>query len=306
MKNFAHSLIRRGLSRIIPTETDRIVNENEQLWVTPPFHVSGTATTPVVLASPHSGRIYPDVFVNTSRQPLATLRGGEDSYVEELAAPAHALGPALLYAQFPRAYCDVNRAAWDMDPRMFDGPVPAFVKPTHRALSGLGSVPRIVADNRAIYRTRLPFTEAALRIRDCWMPYHKALAQLLQDCRAQHGMAVLLDLHSMPDALEAGAPDFVLGDRHGTSCSGRVISCAEKALQAQGFSTTRNLPYAGGYITQHYGRPQEGLHALQVEMRRSLYMNEDTRTKTEGFARLSAALAQMTLAILTDIKAPLP
>ncbi|MFT8443851.1 MAG: N-formylglutamate amidohydrolase [Acetobacter orientalis] len=297
MKNFAPSLIRRGLSRIFAPDTAQ-TPQQAGLATPPPVVVVGEVGLPVVLASPHSGQYYPAPFVQASRQPLAVLRSGEDSFVEELAAPAQALGPPLLYATFPRVYCDVNRAAWDMDPRMFEGPLPAFLKPTHRALSGLGSVPRIVADNRAIYRTRLPFMEAATRIKDCWMPYHGTLAQVLQATHARNGMALLLDLHSMPDAPEAGNPDFVLGDGHGVTCPERYVACAENTLGAMGFKTLRNTPYAGGYITQHYGRPHDGFYALQLEMRRSLYMDVTTRTKTQGFAALSTALAELVQALL--------
>lgn len=298
MKNFAPSLIRRGLGRIFALETTQPTPAGQRVAAPPPAVVVGEVGTPLVLASPHSGQFYPEPFVQASRQPLHILRSGEDSFVEELAAQAQTLGPPLLYATFPRVYCDVNRAAWDMDPRMFDGPLPAFLKPTHRALSGLGSVPRIVADNRAIYRTRLPFMEAATRIKECWMPYHATLAHLLQATQERHGMALLLDLHSMPEAPDAGNPDFVLGDGHGITCPEQYSTCAEQTLGALGFKTQRNTPYAGGYITQHYGRPKQGFYTLQIEMRRSLYMQEATRTKTEGFSALSAALAEMVQALL--------
>lgn len=300
MKNFAPSLIRRGLGRIFSREDVLPEHGGDRVAAPPPVNVVGESATPLVLASPHSGRFYPEPFVQASRQPLSLLRSGEDSFVEELGLEAHTLGPPLVYATFPRVYCDVNRAAWDMDPRMFDGPLPSFIKPTYRAFSGLGSVPRIVADNRAIYRTRMPFLEAAMRIRDYWMPYHNSLAQMLQAAHTHHGMVLLLDLHSMPDAPEAGNPDFVLGDRHGTSCPEPYITCAEEALQKRGFRVSRNIPYAGGYITQHYGRPQEGFYALQIEMRRSLYMNEATRTKTEGFAQLGTALKDVVRALLAS------
>lgn len=267
-----------------------------------PVLVSGQPETPVVLASPHSGRFYPELFVRESRQPLNILRSGEDSYVDALAAQAHAAGPMLVHATFPRVFCDVNRAAWDLDPRMFSTPVPAFVRATHRGLAGLGSVPRVVADNRQIYRSRMPFMEAALRVRDYWMPYHAALAGTLRQTQERHGLCLLLDLHSMPDAPEAGNPDFVLGDVYGASCAHVLVQTAEDALQALGFRTSRNTPYAGGYITQHYGRPRDGVHALQIEMRRSLYMDEQTRQKHAGFSRLSDALAQVAERLVSTLR----
>ncbi|MCI1437104.1 MAG: N-formylglutamate amidohydrolase [Acetobacter indonesiensis] len=304
MKNIAHTLIRRGLNRVFPGDIAPLALGADTMTAPAPVVFSGGLTTPLVLASPHSGRFYADSFVQSSRQSLALLRSGEDSFVEELAADAHALGPALLHATFPRSFCDVNRAAWDLDPRMFTGPIPAFVKATHRGLSGLGSIPRIVADNRSIYRTRLPFMEAALRIRDYWMPYHAALADTLTKTQAQHGLCLLLDLHSMPDTPEAPSPDFVLGDGHGTTCDGRFIQTAEDTLRALGFKTTRNDPYAGGYVTRHYGRPSQGLHVLQIEMRRGLYMDETTREKTENFPAIQKALAILAKALLDDLSTP--
>nr|WP_298796806.1 N-formylglutamate amidohydrolase [uncultured Acetobacter sp.] len=302
MKNITHSLIHRGIARVLPGVPASMPAGADRVQAPSPVLVSGQPATPVVLASPHSGRFYPEAFVQESRQQLAILRSGEDSYVEELAADAHKLGPMLVHATFPRVFCDVNRAAWDLDPRMFNTPVPAFVRATHRGLSGLGSVPRVVADNRQIYRTRMPFMDAALRIRDYWMPYHAALAQALQQTHTQHGPCLLLDLHSMPDALDAGNPDFVLGDAHGASCSNALVQVAEQVLKSLGFSTSRNTPYAGGYITQHYGRPREGLHALQIEMRRSLYMNEATREKHGGFSTLKQAIVQMTERLIATLR----
>ena len=293
MKNFASSLFPPSLKRFfqLQQETHR-ENTPDRQAAPAPVLVSGTpAAGPVVLASPHSGHFYPEAFVRIARQPLDILRSGEDSFVEELAQGAHSLGPPLLQATFPRVFCDVNRAAWDLDSRMFHGAIPSFVAPSDRGLAGLGSIPRIVADRRPIYRQRLPFMEAALRIRHYWMPYHAALADLLEAAHAQHGFCLLLDLHSMPDAPQAGSPDFVLGDRYGTSCTQRLTNLAEQTLQGLGFKTARNHPYAGGYITRHYGRPTHNMHALQIEMRRGLYMDETTRTTHEGFAPLSDALS---------------
>ena len=181
---------------------------------------------------------------------------------------------------------------------MFQGPIPAFVRPTERGLAGLGSIPRIVGNRKPIYWHRLPFMEAALRIRHYWMPYHAMLADMLDKTRKMHGFCLLLDLHSMPDVPEAASPDFVLGDAHGTTCHPDIIGTAEQTLQSLGFRTTRNQPYAGGYITRHYGRPQHNLHALQIEMRRSLYMDEETHICHAGFAPLSNALATLTEKLL--------
>ena len=292
MKKFASSLFSPGLKRFfqLQPETYEENTSSRQTAPAPVLVLGQPATSPVVLASPHSGHFYPEAFVSISRQPLDILRSGEDSFVNELALGAQALGPPLLQATFPRVFCDVNRAAWELDSRMFHGAIPSFVTASDRALAGLGSIPRIVADRRPIYRQRLPFMEAALRIRHYWMPYHTALADLLQAAHTQHGFCLLLDLHSMPDTPQAGSPDFVLGDRHGTSCTPHLTDLAEQTLRGLGFKTARNHPYAGGYITRHYGRPASNMHALQIEMRRGLYMDEATRTPHEGFAALSDAL----------------
>lgn len=302
MKNITHSLIQRGLARVLPGVPASLPQEADRVQAPAPVLVSGQPDTPVVLASPHSGRFYPEAFVRESRQPLNILRSGEDSYVEELAASAHALGPMFVHATFPRVFCDVNRAAWDLDPRMFNTPVPAFVRATYRGLAGLGPYPvlwlitaRFTAPGCHSWMlpcesgiTGCPTTP--LWPRPCARPH------------AQHGISLLLDLHSMPDAPEAGSPDFVLGDAHGASCSGLLVQAAEEVLRDMGFKTSRNTPYAGGYITQHYGRPREGLHALQIEMRRSLYMDEKTREKHNGFSDLQHALAQMTERLTTALQ----
>ncbi|WP_415493777.1 N-formylglutamate amidohydrolase [Acetobacter sp.] len=305
MKNFASSLFPPSLKRLFQPQQDMQEESTANRQASPnPVLVNGTpATSPVVLASPHSGHFYPETFIRIARQPLDILRSGEDSFVDELALGAHNLGPPLLSATFPRVFCDVNRAAWDLDSRMFHGAIPSFVAPSEQGLAGLGSIPRIVADRRPIYRQRLPFMEAASRIRHYWMPYHAALADLLQAAHTRHGFCLLLDLHSMPDAPQAGSPDFVLGDRYGTSCTQRLTDLAEQTLQGLGFKTARNAPYAGGYITRHYGRPTRNMHALQVEMRRSLYMDETTHTPHEGFAALAEALTILVAQVLAHFPA---
>ena len=294
MKNFVHSVLSRGirasLLAIQPQESTPDFAADPQ--APPPVIVEeGSVASPIVLAAPHAGRYYPDWFVEAARQPLDDLRSGEDSFTELLAQPAHSLGPPLVRATFPRVLCDPNRAAWDLDPRMFHGPIPPFIRPTERGLSGLGSIPRITGNYRAIYRSRLPFSEAARRIATYWMPYHTTLARLLQHTHQQHGQCLLLDLHSMPDAAESSMVDFVLGDRHGTACARHITDRAEQTLRALGYSTARNTPYAGAYITQQYGHPSKNCHALQIEMRRSLYMTEKTRTPHEGFQPLAQDLA---------------
>ncbi|WP_230975572.1 N-formylglutamate amidohydrolase [Acetobacter garciniae] len=304
-----HALLPSALATFPPTlpgVEGAVVDMAQRQAAPPPVMVSGTVQTPIVLASPHSGRFYPERFVQASRQPLAVLRSGEDSYIDLLAQPANALGPTLVQATFPRVFCDPNRAAWDLDTRMFHGTIPSFVRPTERGLAGLGSIPRMTGNQRPIYRARLPFSEAALRIRNYWMPYHTTLADLLDQTRRRYGLCLLLDLHSMPDMPDNETADFVLGDRHGAACANTFVETAERIVQGLGYSTARNTPYAGGYITQHYGRPHDGRtpqHALQIEIRRSLYMDEATHAPHAGFGRLADAIARLVEALLDDFSA---
>jgi N-formylglutamate amidohydrolase len=229
---------------------------------------------PFVFASPHSGRIYPPSFVDTSRLSALTLRRSEDAFVEELFASARMLGAPVIAARFPRAYLDVNRAPGELDPAMFDGALPMPVEPPGvRVNAGLGVIPRIVRDGAEIYRGKLPVDEAIQRLSRLYRPYHDALASLLEQTRAKFGCAVLIDCHSMPSA--AAIPDVVLGDRYGMSASHALMRHAERDFEARAFTVARNAPYAGGYSTHLYGRPMLGVHALQIEVNRSLYLDEE-------------------------------
>lgn len=258
-------------------------------------------TAPIVFASPHSGRDYPPVFVAESRLDAIGLRRSEDSFVEQLFAAAPAHGMPLLAATFPRVYCDANREPWELDPGMFDGPLPPWVNSqSPRVGAGLGTLPRVVSTGEPVYRRRIPFAEAENRIRHCWQPYHSTLAALIAETVAAFGCCLLVDCHSMPAHPAHGKepPDMVLGDAHGTTCAPRAARIVEEGLQGLGYSVRRNDPYAGGYITRHYGRPREGVHALQIEIARGLYMDE-TRIRphaglevlAERLGRLMAALA---------------
>lgn len=232
---------------------------------------------PLIFASPHSGRTYPSHFVAAARLNPLALRRSEDSFVEELFAAAPDRGAPLLAATFPRVFCDVNREPWELDPGMFDGPLPNWVNTASpRVGAGLGTIARVVATGEAVYRRKLTFAEAEDRIRRFWQPYHAALAALIAETRAEFGACLLLDCHSMPaHPAQAGNPsDFVLGDAHGTACAPRATRLVEEALRDLGYRVRRNDPYAGGYVTRHYGRPREGVHALQIEIARPLYMDE--------------------------------
>ncbi|APY15323.1 N-formylglutamate amidohydrolase [Brucella sp. 6810] len=263
----------------------------------PPFEVSAPAQQriPFVFNSPHSGRHYPLSFVQASRLDAISIRNSEDCYVDELFASAMRLGAPLLKANFPRAFLDVNREPYELDPRMFAEPLPPFANShSARVAGGLGTVPRLVAEGQLIYPGRIPLAEALYRIEDLYKPYHAALDALLEATRQQFGYAVLIDCHSMPGGTSAGEigsrPDFIVGDRFGRSCSERLTQATIELLQDLGYTVAHNKPYAGGFITEHYGRPAMACHALQIEVNRSLYVNEQNLHKLEGFEALCVAL----------------
>ncbi|WP_159996588.1 N-formylglutamate amidohydrolase [Roseomonas sp. 18066] len=255
---------------------------------------------PLVFASPHSGRDYPAEFLAESRLDALAVRRSEDSFVEELFAAAPELGLPLLAATFPRVYCDANREPWELDPNMFDGPLPAWVNSASpRVGAGLGTIARVVASGQPVYRRRLAFAEAEARVQRCWQPYHAALAELIAETRAAFGCCLVIDCHSMPahPGQPANAPDMVLGDAHGTACATRAVRRVEEQLWGMGYRVRRNDPYAGGYVTRHYGRPREAVHVLQIEMARSLYMDEAAIERLPAMARLQQDLTSMTAAL---------
>ncbi|MGB3391052.1 MAG: N-formylglutamate amidohydrolase [Pseudaminobacter sp.] len=255
-----------------------------------PFEIrqGGQQRVPFVFNSPHSGRYYPERFLAMVRLDGKAIRRSEDCYVEELFAGAVALGAPLMAANFPRSYLDVNREPWELDPRMFLEPVPSFANiRSARVAGGLGTVPKLVGEGLDIYPGRLPLAEALDRIEVVYKPYHAALKQLVMRTHTQFGSAILIDGHSMPASVRIGdtgvRPDFIIGDRFGTSASRTLTENAISILISMGYTVAHNKPYAGGFITEHYGRPARNLHALQIEINRGLYMNEQTFRKTAGF-----------------------
>jgi N-formylglutamate amidohydrolase len=255
-------------------------------------------TIPVIFASPHSGRAYPDEFLAAARLDALGLRRSEDSFVDELFAAAPEHGAPLLSATFPRAYCDANRERWELDPAMFADALPPWVNTTSaRVGAGLGTIARVVASGEAIYRAKLSFAEAERRIRTCWQPFHDTLVELIAATRDEFGVCLLIDCHSMPShghgGRSGGRPaGFVIGDAHGTACAPRLARLAEGLLSDLGHPVRRNDPYAGGYITRHYGRPREGVHALQIEIARELYMDESRIERLPGFAAVQTAMTR--------------
>ncbi|MFC0245855.1 N-formylglutamate amidohydrolase [Falsochrobactrum ovis] len=267
----------------------------------PPFEVNTPAQQriPFVFNSPHSGRYYPDSFLRSSRLDPHSIRYSEDCYVDELFAAVPRLGAPLLKAHFPRAFVDVNREPYELDPRMFIEPVPPYANTqSTRVAGGLGTVPRMVGEGQLIYPGRISLDEAFYRIEDLYKPYHQTLEQLIRITRDTFGYAVLIDCHSMPGGARLGdagqRPDFIIGDRFGRSCSQRLTMAAIELLQDLGYTVAHNKPYAGGFITEHYGRPSIACYALQIEINRSLYMDEYSLQKLAGFDTLCADLYQFT------------
>lgn len=261
--------------------------------------------TALVFASPHSGGVYPETMIAATRLPLETLRASEDAFVDEIIAGAPVLGASVIRARFARSYIDLNREPWEMDPSMFDGDLPDYAQGrSARVAAGLGTIPRLAGEGRPIYGRKLTFAEARERVETTHRPYHDALDRQLAAARAVHGTAILIDWHSMPAAAargqrarNGGPCDIVLGDRFGAACSPKLTALVERELESLGYRVARNAPYAGGYTTEHYGRPAKRTHALQIEINRSLYMDETSREPTEGLARLTADAEALTRAL---------
>jgi N-formylglutamate amidohydrolase len=257
---------------------------------------AGAPGVALVFASPHSGRIYPATLMAASHLSAEAIRRSEDAFVDELIASGPAHGVNLITARLARAWLDVNREPWELDPAMFSDELPAFaLGRSARVAAGLGSIARIVCEGQEIYRRKLTFAEAKSRVEAVHAPYHGALAELVGQARKAHGVAVLIDWHSMPSAAAAQAgggagADIVLGDRFGSAASPAVARRVERELRAFGWRVARNAPYAGGYTTEHYGRPALGVHALQIELNRALYLDEISLTPTPAFGALKAGL----------------
>jgi N-formylglutamate amidohydrolase len=259
----------------------------------PPYQVTApeVQTAPFVLCSPHSGNVYPPDFLALSRLSPHSLRKSEDCFVDELFLPVAAEGAPLIAARFPRAYLDVNREPYELDPELFIEPLPDFANTQSvRVAGGLGTIARIVADGEEIYRTKLPLASGLARVEQLYIPFHAALAELIEATRQRFGYAILIDCHSMPSAAMAPAggprPDIVLGDRFGASADCKITRFLKELLSGLGYEVQMNRPYAGGYITEHYGRPSRDVHAVQIEVNRGLYLNELSLRPSSAFAEL--------------------
>lgn len=275
--------------------------------LTSPYHLALPVerTTSVVFASPHSGRDYPASFLRRSVLNASEIRSSEDAFVDQLFAPVPLHGAPLLTATAPRAFLDLNRGPDEFDPALVEGARRSTHNP--RIASGLGVIPRVVANGRQIYRGKLTLIEAHQRVTQYWRPYHDQLQTLLDQSVTMFGGAILIDCHSMPhEALEnmgppgAGRPDIVLGDRFGATAGGPVMDRIEAAFTRAGLKVARNMPFAGAYIVQQYGHPLRGQHAVQVEIDRALYMNEKTLEPSAQFDAFRGLLAGV-IADLADI-----
>lgn len=276
----------------------------------PPFTIAAPAqqSAPFVLCSPHSGRVYPRRFLDQARLDPLTLRKSEDCFVDDLFEGAASHGVPMIAARFPRAYLDVNREPYELDPELFADPLPDYANSQSvRVVGGLGTIARIVADGEEIYRARLAVDEALERIDQLYFPFHAALEELIQQTKAQFGYAILVDCHSMPSAQMAQSsgprPDFVIGDRFGAACDPRLTRFLRDALVADGFDVQLNRPYAGGYITEHYGKPYRGVHAVQIEINRALYLDELRFTPSRGFSRLKLSLTRISAKLFSAMPA---
>jgi N-formylglutamate amidohydrolase len=261
----------------------------------------------LLLTSPHSGAHYPKSFIDASRLDAHAIRQSEDMFVDALLAKAPAHGIGVLSANYPRAYVDLNRAPYELEQALFKDALPAHIdRYSARAAAGLGTVPRLVAEKTPIYDGKLSFAEAERRIQNVYHPFHRKLEDTLHTLLHSFGYAVLLDTHSMPSqatrlSSKGRRIDFVLGDRYGRSCDARLSDWLERDLTARGWQVARNKPYAGGFITDRYGSPADGMHAVQIEINRAIYMDEKNYTKHAGFTRLQNDLTGLVAALATAL-----
>lgn len=262
-------------------------------------------TVPLVFASPHSGSNYPAEFVANARLSPLALRRSEDSFVDGLYARAPDYGAPLLRALFPRAYIDANREPFELDQAMFADKLPDYVNTeSSRVTAGLGTIAKVVSSGQEIYTRKLRFDEAAERIDRFYRPYHTALEHLIADTKRQFGYCVVIDCHSMPSVggpldpdAGRGRADFVIGDCFGSACAPYISDAIEKTIGGFGYAVFRNKPFAGGFTTRHYGNPRDGVHVVQIEINRALYMDELRIEKTGNFDHVAAQMTDVIAAL---------
>ena len=277
------------------TTRERAAQGDEALL---PFEIvrPETLSSPLVFASPHSGRLYPPDMMQAAVLDADAIRRSEDAFVDTLVTGAADFGVPVITARYARAYIDVNREPYELDQGMFEDKLPAYASArTARVVAGLGSIARVVAEGQEIYRGKLTFADARRRIDRVHRPYHQAVQGLIEAAQNKFGMAILIDWHSMPSAAAGGdprngVPDMVLGDRFGAACASAITAHVERSLEKVGYRVVRNAPYAGGFTTEFYGRPGKGVHALQIELNRGLYLDEASLEPSAGFHRLTENL----------------
>lgn len=262
-------------------------------------------TVPLVFASPHSGNDYPADFVAGARLDPVALRRSEDGFVDDLFAAAPAYGAPLLRALFPRAFIDANREPFELDQAMFSDRLPDYVNTeSSRVAAGLGTIAKVVSSGQDIYPSKLTFAEAAARIDSYYRPYHKALETLIGETRRKFGYCVVVDCHSMPSIggpldpdAGRGRADFIIGDCFGTTCAPYISDAIERTIAGFGYAVARNKPFAGGFTTRHYGQPHDGVHTVQIEINRALYMDELNIRKNDNFDRVAAQMTDVVAAL---------
>lgn len=274
------------------------------------LHLPHRITTAVVFSSPHSGRDYPAQFMAEAELPTHELRSSEDAFVDQLFSGCLAAGAPMLAASAPRAFVDLNRGADELDPAIVEGAMLSGLNP--RVASGLGVIPRVVSEGRAIRQGKLSMADARARLERFYHPWHMQLSDLLETARAAFGEVLLVDCHSMPhEALAQSAglfgklPEIVIGDRFGSSCGSDYVTTIEQFFRDEGFRVGRNSPFAGAFITQTYGRPSISQHAIQIEVDRSLYLDEKAVAKADGFDGVRARIGRVVARICRMMERPL-
>ena len=279
-----------------PRDPDGRAPDGERLGIAFAIDEPVSVMSPVVFASPHSGRLYPPAFLAGCTAAMLDLRRIEDAYVDRLLSEVHQAGAPVIYALVARACIDLNRSEAEMDPAMFLDPLPQWQGPrSPRVEAGLGCIPRVAFNGAPIYTHKLSRAEAEARIEGVYRPYHRALSALLTRAHAMFGQTWLIDCHSMPADAEPSSrsPDIVIGDRFGASCGYGLADHVEGLFRQRGYSTARNAPYAGGFATLTHGQPAEGRHALQIEMRRRLYLDEVRVEPSDAFLTLRRDITEI-------------
>lgn len=268
-----------------------------------------TWTAPVIFNSPHSGSNYRPELLQMSRLSACGLRKSEDCHVDELFMGCLDHGVPLVRALCPRAWIDLNREPYEFDPRLFEDDLPGYMNTSSpRVAGGLGTIPRIVAEGEEIYRGKLKLADALQRVESVYRPYHRMLQALVDESLAKTGMSLLIDCHSMPSTathtakMQRSDCSIVLGDRFGAACPPEITNFVEQLFQSEGLSVVRNTPYAGGFITHHYGTPRIGSYALQIEINRSIYMNETSFEPNAGFVPLRATLNRIICKLVEAVR----